>query len=109
MTEKQIVQNLRKLPRISQLEAEGANTDQNSDFTKIINSKSKEITDALKNIASSAGINVLLGNVQRLGDNLSNTAKETLIFDKIYGNLTKTLGVTSKQATQLGVSLANSA
>jgi hypothetical protein len=32
MTEKQIVQNLRKLPRISQLEAEGANTDQNTDF-----------------------------------------------------------------------------
>ena len=109
MTEKQIVQNLRKLPRISQLEAEGANTDQNTDFAKIINEKAKEITAALENISKSAGINVLLGNVQKLGDKLSKTAKETLIFDKIYGNLTKTLGVTSKQATQLGVSLANSA
>jgi hypothetical protein len=109
MTEKQIVQNLRKLPRISQSQAEKANTDQNTDFDKIINEKAKEITAALENISKSAGINVLLGNVQRLGDNLSQTAKETLIFDKIYGNLTKTLGVTSKQATQLGVSLANSA
>jgi hypothetical protein len=109
MTEKQIVQNLRKLPRISQLEAEGANTDQNTDFAKIINKKAKEITAALENISKSAGINVLLGNVQQLGDKLSKTAKETLIFDKIYGNLTKTLGVTSKQATQLGVSLANAA
>ena len=109
MTEKQIVQNLRKLPRISQSQAEKANTDQNTDFDKIINEKAKEITAALENISKSAGINVLLGNVQRLGNNLSQTAKDTLIFDKIYGNLTKTLGVTSKQATQLGVSLANSA
>ena len=111
MTEKQIVQNLRKLPRVRQEEtqAQGSNTNQNTDFDKIINSKAKEITAALKNIASSAGINVLLGNVQTLGNNLSETAKETLIFDKIYGNLTKTLGVTSKQATQLGVSLANAA
>ena len=109
MTEKQIVQNLRKLPRISQSQAEKANTDQNTDFDKIINEKAKDITAALENISKSAGINVLLGNVQQLGDKLSETAKETLIFDKIYGNLTKTLGVTSKQATQLGVSLANSA
>ena len=109
MTEKQIVQNLRKLPRISQSQAEKANTDQNTDFDKIINEKAKDITAALENISKSAGINVLLGNVQRLGNNLSQTAKDTLIFDKIYGNLTKTLGVTSKQATQLGVSLANSA
>ena len=109
MTEKQIVQNLRKLPRISQSQAEKANTDQNTDFDKIINEKAKDITAALENISKSAGINVLLGNVQRLGNNLSQTAKDTLIFDKIYGNLTKTLGVTSKQATQLGVSLANAA
>jgi len=106
MTENQIVQNLRKLPRISQSQAEKANIDQNSDFTKIINEKSTEIKEALENIASSAGINVLLGNVEKLGVKLSTTAKETLIFDRIYGNLTKTLGVTSKQATQLGVSLA---
>ena len=109
MTEKQIVQNLRKLPRVSDPQAEKANIDQNSDFTKIINEKSKDISQALKSIANSAGINVVLGNIQQLGSALSTTAKESLIFDKIYGNLTKTLGVTSKQATQLGVSLANAA
>lgn len=110
MTEKQIVQNLRKLPRVSQdgpdNQAGGAKINENSDFTKIINEKSKEIAKAFENISKSAGINVVLGNVQKLGTSISNTAKETLIFDRIYGNLTKTLGVTSKQATQLGVSLA---